>query len=71
MNIPKCKHYHTECLHGDEIWARMKVFFIRFWREPIIYRQICMDCHEPLDRPAICTSTGTDLHEWNGVWHWN
>lgn len=70
MNIPPCSHYHTRCLHGDEILYRMKMFFFRFWKEDIVARQVCMDCNKTLDRDAICTTTGIDLHEWNGVWNW-
>jgi hypothetical protein len=66
--INHCLHFHTRCLHGDEIWARMKVYLFRFWKPEVVRRQVCMDCGEALDRPAICTATGLDQHEWNGTW---
>jgi hypothetical protein len=63
-----CEHLNTRCIHGDEILARMKVYLFRFWKEEVLYRQSCLDCGKALDRLAICTATGQDLHEWHGVW---
>jgi hypothetical protein len=56
----RCQHTRTRCIHGDEIWARTKTF-LRWWKEPIIRRQACLDCGTALDRdlPDICTITGT------------
>lgn len=64
----KCKHYHTRCVHGDEINYLMKIYIIRFWKQGVVYRQVCTDCGKPLDRTAICTALGHDLHRWTGPW---
>lgn len=50
-----CKHERTRCIHGDEGWARMKVYTFRWWKESIVRRQSCLDCGRALDRAAICT----------------
>lgn len=68
LSFRKCEHLHTRCLHGDEIHDRMKVHVLRFWREEVIRRQICTDCGAALDRRAICTTTGEDIHTWIGYW---
>lgn len=58
----RCEHLRTRCLHGDEIWARMTVYTLRFWKDNVINRQLCLDCGKPLNREAICTLTGYDVH---------
>lgn len=50
----RCKHTRTRCIHGDEILARMKVYFFRFWKEPLVRRQACVDCGAALDRLPLC-----------------
>ena len=64
--MKRCQHLHTRCIHGDEGWARMKVFMLRWWKEPIVHRQACLDCGKALDRGPICTVTGSCRHE--GAW---
>lgn len=64
----QCGHFHTRCLHGDEIMARLKVYVIRFWKTDELPRQLCLDCGDSLNRQAICTATGLNQHEWNGSW---
>lgn len=53
-----CKHKRARCIHGDEGWARMKVYTLRWWKEPVVRRQSCLDCGRALDLPAICVVTG-------------
>lgn len=60
-----CQHNRTRCIHGDEGWARMKVF-LRWWKEPIVRRQACLDCGAALDRGPICTRFGRCT--WTGEW---
>lgn len=62
----RCQHLHTRCIHGDEGWDRMKVYTLRWWKEPVIRRQACTDCGHALDRPAICTIYGAC--RWTGYW---
>lgn len=65
MRTP-CQHLRTRCIHGDEGWARMKVY-LRWWKEPVIRRQACLDCGTALDRDPICSSyPGQHAHE--GRW---
>jgi hypothetical protein len=66
--IKHCSHLHTRCLHGDEINQWIKVYILRFWKQEVVRRQSCLNCGIALDRPAICTATGEDLHEWTGPW---
>lgn len=63
-----CNHQRTRCIHGEEINYRTKVRYFRFWMMEIINRQACLDCGKALDRDAICTRTGKDLHVWFGPW---
>ena len=64
----RCEHNQTRCLHGDEINHRTPVHIFRFWKEERLRRQLCLHCGESLDRPAICSTTGEDLHFWCGPW---
>lgn len=57
-----CKHEQTRCIHGDEGWARMKVYTLRWWKEPVVRRQSCLDCGRALGRAAICVLTDTSQH---------
>lgn len=50
----KCPHVRRRCIHGDEGWQRMKVY-LRWWKEPVIRRQACLDCGAALDLPPICS----------------
>lgn len=59
----RCLHQNTRCIHGDEILRAMKVYTFRVWKSEIVYRQRCLDCGKALDRDAICTITGKDVHE--------
>jgi len=68
MALLRCKHENTRCIHGDEIWARMKVYYLRWWKEPVVRRQACLDCGAALDRNAICTRTNSHQHRWKGPW---
>ena len=60
-----CKHERTRCIHGDEGWARMRVYTLRWWKGSVIRRQACLDCGRALDRslPDVCTVTGTPHRE--------
>jgi hypothetical protein len=49
-----CHHIKTRCIHGDEINARTKVF-LRWWKDDIVYRQLCLLCGAPLPIPPICS----------------
>jgi hypothetical protein len=51
----QCPHLNTRCIHGDEINQVSIGNRIR--------RQRCLDCGKALDRAAICTLTGLDVHE--------
>ncbi len=33
----------------------MKVYSFRWWKEPIIRRQMCLDCGSALDLDPICS----------------
>jgi hypothetical protein len=50
----RCQHLHARCIHGDEGWARMKVYLFRWWKEAVVRRQACLDCGAALDRGPIC-----------------
>lgn len=50
----RCTHERTRCIHGDEGWARMKVYVLRWWKESIVRRRACLDCGAALDLPPIC-----------------
>lgn len=63
-----CPHNRTRCLHGDEINARTKVYIWRFWKPDVVRRQACLECDAALDRTAICSATGRDIHTWTGPW---
>lgn len=63
----RCQHLRTRCIHGDEGWARMKVYVWRFWREAVVRRQSCLDCWVALDRGPIC-GTFPGQHEHVGPW---
>jgi len=64
----KCEHLRTRCIHGQEIIDMGKYYIVRFWKEDVVRRQMCLDCGKPLDRKAICTATGEDVHIWIGYW---
>lgn len=64
----KCQHLRTRCIHGDEINWRVKTYVFRFWKDEEVRRQSCLDCGRALDRVAVCTGTGRDIHTWNGDW---
>ena len=65
---PKCAHLRTRCIHGDEITHRMKVYPFLWWKSEVIRRQACLYCGAALDRSAVCTATGEELHDWEGTW---
>ena len=56
-----CSHIKTRCIHGDEINDRAKVY-LRWWKDAIVYRQLCLMCGKPLDLPPIC-SVFPDTHQ--------
>jgi hypothetical protein len=51
----RCAHLNTRCLHGDEI--------NHYARGNTARRQLCLNCGKALDRDAICTISGKDIHE--------
>lgn len=63
-----CLHLRTRCIHGDEIVMAMKTFLFRWWKGPVIYRQVCLDCNASLERLAICT-LHPGQHTWIGRWN--
>lgn len=62
-----CKHERSRCLHGDEILHLMKVRIVRFWKEDVFYRQVCLDCGKRLERRPIC-AVFPERHTYKGVW---
>jgi hypothetical protein len=54
----RCKHERTRCIHGDEGWARMKVYTLRWWKGSVVRRQACIDCGAALDRDPLCLDGG-------------
>jgi len=61
----RCKHLKTRCIHGDEINDRSKVY-LRWWKDTIVYRQLCLICGASLDRSPIC-SVFLDTHQ---IYRW-
>ena len=61
--MSRCQHLRTRCIHGDEVWARMKVYLFRFWKQDVIRRQSCLDCGRALDRDPICLDN-PQQHTW-------
>lgn len=66
MRLRRCQHLNTRCLHGDEILRYVKVPWFSS-RPDVIRRQLCLDCGKALDRNALCTILGEDVHEWHAV----
>lgn len=62
MLFKRCRHLNRRCIHGDEIWQAMKVYPFLWWKQAQLRRQRCLDCGKALDRDAICTITGKDVH---------
>lgn len=66
MRLRRCQHLNTRCIHGDEINAYAKIYIIRYWKDEVVYRQLCLDCGKPLDRDPLCeVLDDPDIHEWN------
>lgn len=51
----RCEHLRRRCIHGDEGWARMKVYVLRWWKEAVVRRQVCLDCGAALNLGPICS----------------
>lgn len=53
----RCDHLSRRCIHGDEVWPRMRVCLrslLFWWAEPVVPRQECLDCGAALDLDPIC-----------------
>lgn len=48
MRSNACTHERVRGIYGDEILHRMKVY-LRWWKDPVIYRAACLDCGGSLD----------------------